>query len=85
VWVLSAVYIIKLRVEASIIVSNDQLVLAPVARQLIKSFAEVAYLVGFIIGIVHESNIKFLVAGRLQYDRKAIGGYIFEFDQLEWI
>ena len=42
-WVLSVAYIIKVRVEASIVVSNDKLVLTPVSGQLIKSFAEVAY------------------------------------------
>ena len=55
---MSAVYVIKLRVESDIIVSD--------ASQLIKSFAEVAYLVSFIVGVVHKGNLKFLVGGRFQ-------------------
>ena len=65
-WVLSVVYVVKLRVETGIIVSDDKLVFTPVTSQLIKSFAEVAYLVGFIVGVVHENNVKCLVLGRFQ-------------------
>ena len=44
-WVLNVVYVVKLRVETSIIVSDDQLVFTPIAGQMIKSIAEVDYLV----------------------------------------
>ena len=63
-WVLSVGYIIKFRVQASIIVSKDQLVLTSIVRLLIKSFTEVAYLV--IVRVVHESNHKFSFGGRFQ-------------------
>ena len=65
-WVLSVVYVVKLRVETGIIDSDDQLVFTPIAGQVIKSFAEVAYLVGFIIWVVYERHLMFLFGGRFQ-------------------
>ena len=44
-------------VETGIAVFNDPLVFTLVACQMIKSFAEVAYLVGFLVRIVHKSNL----------------------------
>ena len=79
-WVLRVVYIVKLWVEASILVSNDQLVFTHVACQVIESFAEVAYLIRFIVRIVDKSNLEFFERGRFKFDGKAFGGYSFVFD-----
>ena len=51
---------------------------------MIESFAEVAYLFGFIFRVVDKSNLEFLVGGRLKLDGKAVGGYSFVFNSLKW-
>ena len=38
------------------------------------------YLVGIVVRVVDESNLKFLVGGRFMLDGKAVGGYSFVFD-----
>ena len=55
-WVLGVVYIVKFSVEAGIIICYDHMVFTPILSQMIESFAEVAYLVGFIIGVVDKGN-----------------------------
>ena len=66
--------------ENYIIVSYDQLVLAPILSQMIESFAEIADLVSFVVLVVHKCNLKFLVGGRFKLDGKAVGSYSFVFD-----
>ena len=67
---MSVIYVVKLRVETGIVVSDDyQVVFTSVTGQMIKSFAEV----------VHESNVKFLVGGGFKLHGKAVGGFIFVF------
>ena len=44
-WILGVNYIVKIRVEACIIVPYDQLVLAPIFSQMIQRFAKIADLV----------------------------------------
>ena len=57
------VYIVQFKVHPGAIVTNDHLVLDTIVSQVVKSFPEVADLVQFIVGILHESNLDFLVGG----------------------
>ena len=59
--VLEVVCIVKLSVEASIIVSNNHLAITSILSQMIESFAEVAHLVAFIIMVADKGNLLFLV------------------------
>ena len=79
-WVLRVIYIVELWVEIGIVFSDDQMVFTPIVSQVIERFAEVAYLVGFIVRFVDKSNTEVLVRGRFKLDGKAVGGYSFVFD-----
>ena len=70
----------QLSVETGVVVSYDQLVFTPILSQVIESFAEVVYLVDFIVWVVDKSNLEFLFGGRFKLARKAVGGYSFVFD-----
>ena len=48
-WILGISYMVQFCVEAGIIISYDQLVLARILSQMIESFAEIADLVGVVI------------------------------------
>ena len=55
-WILRVVYIVELSIKTSVVVSYDHLVFTPIFSQMIKSFADVAYLVAFIVWVVEKKE-----------------------------
>ena len=55
--ILGIVYIFEFSVETGIIISYDHLVFTSIFSQMIESFTEVAYLVGFIVWVIYKCNL----------------------------
>ena len=57
-------HIVKILIQACIVIAYDQLVCAPTLNQIIDSFPKITDFVCLIIWIIYECKFEFLIGGR---------------------